>query len=121
MLDRQNFPCLFGPTIRPRHWLDPWAANAVKAPDNAQRANQPIRGLRYQTPPVPTIRSHHPPKMKPATRAPFYAAMYHGLGETARSLGYALGKKMLDVSQIKAFTQHIHREYPLQAYSVNTR
>lgn len=28
--------------------------------------------------------------MKPPTRAPFYAAMYHGLCETARSLGYAL-------------------------------
>lgn len=28
--------------------------------------------------------------MKPPTRAPFYAAMYHGLCETARKLGYAL-------------------------------
>lgn len=28
--------------------------------------------------------------MKPPTRAPFYAAMYHGLCETARSHGYAL-------------------------------
>lgn len=28
--------------------------------------------------------------MKPATRAPFYASMYHGLCETARKLGYAL-------------------------------
>lgn len=28
--------------------------------------------------------------MKPATRAPFYACMYHGLCETARKHGYAL-------------------------------
>lgn len=28
--------------------------------------------------------------MKPPTRAPFYAAMYHGLCETARKHGYAL-------------------------------
>lgn len=28
--------------------------------------------------------------MKPPTRAPFYAAMYHGLCETARARGYAL-------------------------------
>ena len=28
--------------------------------------------------------------MKPATRAPFYASMYHGLCETARKHGYAL-------------------------------
>ena len=28
--------------------------------------------------------------MKPATRAPVFACMYHGLAETARTLGYAL-------------------------------
>lgn len=28
--------------------------------------------------------------MKPATRAPFYASLYHGLCETARKHGYAL-------------------------------
>jgi hypothetical protein len=28
--------------------------------------------------------------MKPPTRAPFYAAMYHGLCQTAREKGYAL-------------------------------
>ena len=28
--------------------------------------------------------------MKPATRAPFYASIYHGLAEVARKHGYAL-------------------------------
>ena len=35
--------------------MAPWAANRVKAPDDAQRANQPIHGLRYQTQSVPIV------------------------------------------------------------------